>query len=92
MPLKSADVLPDERDVGHFDRSEAARSSGFLLGILTGARRELCGGATAWRPTLDEVGQHHGLTEERITTIQEKTLTKLSHRKRSQPLITHHHD
>lgn len=53
--------------------------------------RRRYGLATGEVQTLEEVGQHYGLTRERIRQIQAKTLFKLRHPRRSQPLITSYH-
>jgi RNA polymerase primary sigma factor len=44
-------------------------------------------GLTDGRPrTVDEIGQVYGVTRERIRQIESKTMAKLRHPSRSQPL------
>jgi RNA polymerase primary sigma factor len=44
-------------------------------------------GLTDGQPrTLDEIGQVYGVTRERIRQIESKTMAKLRHPSRSQPL------
>lgn len=87
--MSMADGLIDERSSEPADVAESASLRRVLLGMLAGLderSREVIlmrfGLRDGEGMTLEEIGQHFGVTRERIRQIESKTMRKLSQRNR----------
>ncbi|PRD20560.1 UNVERIFIED_CONTAM: rpoD [Trichonephila clavipes] len=92
--LSKADGLVDEKALDPVDVAESVSLRGTLLGMLADLderSREIIllrfGLTDKEAMTLEEIGQHFGVTRERIRQIESKTMRKLSHRNRREILL-----